>query len=61
MEHAKDDMRDAFKTYRYDRSVSVRVRGSLSMWSLRLRRRKQRSKEDMFPDVYPRELLSLIA
>ena len=44
MEHAKGDMHDAFRIYCYNRKASVRTRGSLSRWSLKLRRRKQISR-----------------
>lgn len=61
MEHAKEDMHDAFRIYCYNRKASVRIRGTLKTWSMKLRRRKQIPKEDMFPDLYTRELLSLCA
>ena len=51
MEHAKRDMNDAFTIYCCNRKASVRIRGKLKTWSLKLRRRKQISREDMFPDV----------
>ena len=60
MEHAKRDMNDAFTIYCYNRKASVRIRGKLKTWSLKLRRQKQRSKGDVLPDVYTSEHLSLI-
>ena len=60
MEHAKKDMHDAFRIYCYNRKASVRIRGKLKTWSLKLRRRKHVSEEDLIPDMYTSELLSLI-
>ena len=46
MEHAKRDMNDAFTIYCYNRKASVRIRGKLKTWSLKLRRQKHVSRED---------------
>jgi chromosome segregation ATPase len=61
LRNAKEDRRDAFKTYRYNRSASVRIRGNLKTWILRLRTRNQMVKEDMPPDMHTVEILSLVA
>jgi len=60
LDHAKEEMRGAFATYHYNPSLSVRIRGTLQTWSLRLRTRNQMVKEGMLPDMHAIDLLSAI-
>jgi hypothetical protein len=61
LNRAKEEMRDAFTTYRYNRSIPVRIRGIWETWGLRLRIRNHVAKESMFSDIYAHGFLTSIA
>jgi hypothetical protein len=61
MNNAEKKMDGTFTTYCYNRRMSVRVRGTLKTWSLRLRNPSQVFKEGLPLDTYAIESLSTIA
>jgi hypothetical protein len=61
MNNAEKKMDGTFTAFCYNRRISVRVHGTLEMWSLRLRNRSQVCKEGMQLDTYAIEFLSTIA
>lgn len=61
LDRATKEMRDAFTTYRYNRSMPVRIRGIWDSWSLRLRSRNHMVKEDMSSDIHANGFLFTIA
>jgi hypothetical protein len=61
LDRAKEEMRDAFTTYRYNRSMPVRIRGIWETWSLRLRTRNLMVKEGMSSEIHANGFLSTIA
>ena len=61
LDHAKEEMRGAFTTYRYNRSMPVRIRGIWETWSQRLGIRDQMLKEGMSPELHAKGFLSTVA
>ena len=61
LEIARQEVQGVFATYCYNRRVSVRVRGTLETWRLKLRTRKLMVKEGMSPELHAIDFLSTIA
>ena len=61
LDRAEEEMRDAFRTYRYNRSMPVRIRAIRESRSLRLRSRHQMVKEGVSSEIHASGFLSTIA